>query len=62
MLDGAHLRELRDKRTSLLAFLEPLESDHPVDGDTPLKKARMRFLHREIAELDVIIAEEQRRP
>jgi hypothetical protein len=59
MQDGAHLRELQDKRSSLLAFLEPLENEHPVGGDTPLKRVRMRFLRREIAELDEIIAHEQ---
>jgi hypothetical protein len=62
MQDGAHLRELQAKRSALLGFLEPIENEHPLGGETPLSWARMRFLRREIAELDAMIAEEQRRP
>jgi hypothetical protein len=61
MKNDPHVLELREKRSFLCDFLEPLENGHMLSGETAANKARAQFLRREIAELDVIIAREEAR-
>jgi hypothetical protein len=61
MKDDPHVLELREKRVFLCDCLEPLESGRLVSGETAANKARVHFLRREIAELDVVIAREEGR-
>jgi hypothetical protein len=61
MSDDPHLRELREKRTFLAQCLPPLEDGGLASGECPANKARSHFLRREIAELDALIALEERR-
>ena len=61
MKDDPHLRELLEKRSFLAEFLGPLESGRLVGVDTPAIEARMHFLRRQIADLDMIIAREDGR-
>jgi hypothetical protein len=61
MKDDPHLHELREKRSFLCDFLEPLEHGRLVSGESAANMARAHFLRREIAELDEIIAREEGR-
>lgn len=61
MSDDPHLRELREKRSFLAQCLPPLEDGGLASGECPANKARSHFLRREIAELDMLIVQEEQR-
>ena len=61
MKDDPHLRELLEKRSFLADCLEPLDHSRLIGEDTPTNEARLHFLRRQIADLDLIIAREESR-